>query len=549
MVHACIPVVGARPLLGSLFSMVGSPLDFLLEQRAIHGDVYALELAGTRIVLLNHPRHAQHVLRDRHARYGKSGPFWELTRTLFGDGLPVSEGENWRRQRRLIQPQFHRARISAMVEQLTIGVGDSLNRWDALADAGEPVCLASEARRIAMQAIVRVIFGAELDPRDADEIGGEVGHALDFILRGLLFQSLPRWLPVPGRRRYLTAIRNIDRHIVRLVEQRRGRGGGTDLLAALMESVDETGAPMSDAQLRDEVVAMFLAGYETVASMLSFAIDLLARHPGYACAARHEIRDVLGDREPGLSDLPRLGITLAILQEALRLHPPVFFLPRQALVDDEIDGFAIPAGTVVAPVVHVIHRHPDLWEHPGRFDPWRFMPPHAGGRHPLAWMPFGAGQRQCLGKEVALLEGRIILARILQRYELAPAALTPPRIHLGATARPAAELQIRLTRLRGQRIDGWSRISPHCSGAGAPAVLVQKNRVSVSRTGGRLRPRSKGADNVCTTSRSQEPRHEVHADDERARWAVRDPDHVGEAGPRGARGLHESPEREAGGGG
>jgi cytochrome P450 len=445
------PVVGTRCLLGSLLSMYGSPLDFLLEQRALHGDVYSLELAGTRMVLLNHPRHAQHVYRDRHARYGKSGPFWELTRTLFGAGLPVSEGENWRRQRRLIQPQFHRARIAAMVEQLTGGVGESLKHWDALAAAGEPVRLASEVRRIAMQAIVRVVFGAELDPRDADEISGEVSHAFDFILRGILFQSLPPWLPVPGRRRYLTAIRNIDRHIFRLVEQRRRRGGGTDLLTALMESVDaETGARMSDAQLRDEIVAMFLAGYETVASMLTFAIDLLARHPGYACAARHEIREALGDREPGLSDLPGLGITLAILQEALRLHPPVFFLPRQALVDDEIDGFAIPAGTVVAPVVYVIHRHPDLWEHPGRFDPWRFMPPCAGGRHPLAWMPFGAGQRQCLGKEVALLEGRIILARILQRYELAPASLTPTRVHLGATARPGDDVQIRLTRLQRQ---------------------------------------------------------------------------------------------------
>lgn len=446
-----LPVVGARPLLGSLLSMHGSPLDFLLEQRALHGDVYALELAGTRIVLLNHPRHAQHVYRDRHARYGKSGPFWELTRALFGDGLPVTEGDNWRRQRRLIQPQFHRARIAAMVEQLTSGVGESLTRWDALADAGQPVALASEVKRIAMQAIVRVIFGAELDPRDADEIGGEVGHAFDFILRGMLFQSLPAWLPVPGRRRYLTAIRNIDRHIYRLVEQRRRRGGGTDLLATLMESVDaETGARMSDAQLRDEIVAMFLAGYETVASMLTFAIDLLARHPGYACAARNEIREVLGDREPGLSDLPGLGITLAILQETLRLHPPVFFLPRQALIDDEIDGFAIPAGTIVAPVVYAIHRHPDLWEAPGRFDPWRFLSPGAGGRHPLAWMPFGAGQRQCIGKQVALLEGRIILARILQRYELAPATLTPPRVHLGATARPAGDVPIRFTRLQRQ---------------------------------------------------------------------------------------------------
>jgi cytochrome P450 len=350
----------------------------------------------------------------------------------------------------MIQPQFHRARVSVIIEQLASAVRDSMASWDALADVGAPVNVASAVSRVAMQAIVRVIFGAELDPRDADEIGREVGHAFDFILRGLLFKSLPPWLPVPGRGRYLAAIRAIDRHIFRLIEQRRRQGGdGIDLLSALMASVDaETGSHMSDAQLRDEVVAMFLAGYETVSSMLTFAIDLLARHPEHARAARDEIVEVVGEREPGLADLPRLGATLAVLQETLRLVPPVFFLPRQALVDDEIDGFSIPAGSIVAPVVYVIHHHPDLWERPERFDPGRFTAPRAGGRHPLAWMPFGTGHRQCLGKEVALLEGRLILARILQRYELTPVSATPPRVHLGATARPGSDVQIRFTRLQ-----------------------------------------------------------------------------------------------------
>src|SRR5262249_40612670 len=183
-----------------------------------------------------------------------------------------------------------------------------------------------------------------------------------------------------------------------------------------------------------------------VASMLGFAVDLLARHPEQARTVRNEILDVVGDREPGLADLPRLGGTLAVLQETLRLVPPVFFLPRQALIDDEIDGFAIPAGPTVGPVVYAIHRPPDVWEHAERFDPGRFTTARAAGRHPLAWLPFGTGQRQCLGKDFALLEGRLILARILQRYELTPVSATPPRVHLGATARPGADLQVRLAR-------------------------------------------------------------------------------------------------------
>lgn len=449
--HRTPPVVGGRALIASLPAIVRSPLDFLVEQQARHGDVYALDLGVTRMIMLNHPRHAQHVYRDHHARYGKTGPFWDLTRTLLGNGLPVSEGKTWRHQRRMIQPQFHRERVAILIDQLAHAIGDSMASWDALVATGDPIDVGAAVNRVAMHAIVRVIFGAELDPHDADEISGAVGHAFDFILRGMLLKSLPPWLPVPGRRRYLTAIRTIDRHIFRLIELRRcTETDGTDLLTSLVESVDaETGERMTDLQLRDEIVAMFLAGYETVASMVTFAIDLLARHPDHARAVRDEIREVIGERELTPADLPRLGITLAVLQETLRLHPPVFFLPRQALVDDEIDGFAIPAGTIVAPVVHVIHRHPDVWEQPERFDPGRFTAPRAG-RHPLAWMPFGTGQRQCIGKEVALLEGRLILARILQHYELAPISAVPPRAHLGATARPGGDVQIRFRRLQRQ---------------------------------------------------------------------------------------------------
>ena len=157
---AAPPVVGTRAILGSLSSVLRSPLDFLLEQRARHGDVYALDLGVTRMILLHHPRHAQHVYRDHHARYGKTGPFWDLTRTLLGDGLPVSEGKTWRRQRRMIQPQFHRARVSVIVDQLASAVREGMASWDALADAGRPVDLAAALSRVTMQAIVRVIFTA-----------------------------------------------------------------------------------------------------------------------------------------------------------------------------------------------------------------------------------------------------------------------------------------------------------------------------------------------------------------------------------------------------
>jgi cytochrome P450 len=206
---------------------------------------------------------------------------------------------------------------------------------------------------------------------------------------------------------------------------------------------------MTPTELRDEAVSMFVAGYETTAAALSVAVSFLAREAGAARALHAEVDAALGDRAPRFADLRRLPQALRIVQESMRLSPPIYWLPRVAEEDDVIDGFLIRKGSAVAPCVYAIHRHPEVWEEPDRFDPSRFSPERVAARHALAWMPFGAGQRQCIARELALMEGQLILARLAQRYRVAPEPGRSMALQLSTTLRPKGGVTVRLER-RGE---------------------------------------------------------------------------------------------------
>ncbi|MFO0588399.1 MAG: cytochrome P450 [Polyangiaceae bacterium] len=437
-------------LLAELPPAARRPIDLLPRLRERLGDVYSIDLGSSRFFALNHPRHAQHVLRDRASIYRKGGALWDSIRTLLGNGLIVSEGEIWRRQRRMMQPHFHRERLSALTEEMVGAIQSRLGPFEAAADARAPIDLAPEIASIAMGIIVRTMFGSGLDRRDADRVTQAMGYALDFMLRGALFQHLPRWLPVPGRARYEEAIRTIDRVIYEVIERRkqalRAAPGG-DLLAMMLDMVDgETEQRMTDRELRDEAVTMFLAGYETSSTTIAWASHFLADRPEHQAALAKEVDAVLGDRTPTFADLPRLEYARMVLEETLRLHGPVYWLPREALEDDVIDGHVIPRGSTVGVMVYAIHRHPDAWERPEEFDPERFRPARAAARPPGAWMPFGVGQRLCIGRDLAMMEGQILLAMMAQRYTFRPVQGRPTRPYVGTTLTPKGGVWVTLAR-------------------------------------------------------------------------------------------------------
>lgn len=414
------PSVPGLPLVGNLPRLMTQRLDFLQQARRQVGDAFLLDLGLGKAVVLCHPRHAQHVLVDRARNYTKGGAMWESLRTFLGNGLPTSEGDLWKRQRRMIQPAFHHQRLVALTEKMVEAIDLSLaESWEGAAKTGEPFDAAKAFTRITMNVLVRALFGSALEPAETERAAQAFTYANDFMLKGLVTNSIPAWVPVPGRARYREAIRTVDEIVFRVLERgRRGTDTDDSLISLLIHARDEeTGTQMTDAQLRDEAVALFVAGYETTAAGMAWAFHFLTQQPAVAQRLHAEVDSVLGSRAPTFADLQKLTYTRNMLQEALRLYSPSYWIPRTAAEEDEIDGYRIPAGSQIAVLTYVLHHHPDVWEDPERFDPDRFTPERSAGRHKQAWVPFGAGQRQCIGKEFSLMEGQLMLARIAQRFQ------------------------------------------------------------------------------------------------------------------------------------
>jgi len=418
------------PLVGPVAQLARRPLEFLSEMLARHGDIYALDLGMARVTMLNNAEQIQHVLVERGANYTKGGALWDSIRDLIGNGLPVSEGDFWLRQRRMMQPHFHRKRLAGLTDQIVGATRESLEAWDA--QVGRPFNVAGAFSPITMRVITRLLFGQGLSTAAIDEVGGAMAYLVDYVMLGALTRNLPAWMPRPGAKRFVRCKAQADHIIAGIVERQRREQVADDTLLAMMVDMvdDDSGDRMTADQLRDEAISMFVAGYETTSMTLAWIFHYLTHHPEVAAKLHAEVDAVLGGRAPAFEDLPGLTYTRNVIHESLRMRPAAWWVTRTAVEADEIDGFAIPAGSLVGAVFYGVHQNPAHWEHPERFDPDRFTPERSAGRHRYAWVPFGAGQRQCIGKDLALMEAQIILAMIVQRYSFTAA---PSRVGARAT--------------------------------------------------------------------------------------------------------------------
>lgn len=412
------------PLLGNLPEVVKLGMPELLRQsHERYGDVLRIRLPGRTMILLAHPDHVRHVLYDRRDNYYK-GPTYDDFRLLSGNGLITSEGDFWKRQRRLAAPAFHSTAIAALGKLMTDATVEMLARWDAATAPGATTRfdLHEEMTRVTLQIVGESLFGQDLRG-DIDISAPAFGAALRSVVeRGSAGFSLPMWLPTAGNRRLRRALGILEPLVYRIIERQRqaapGASGG-HLLAMLMNAVDEdTGERMTDRQLRDEIITMYLAGHETTALALTWTWHLLSHHPVVLARLEAELAEVLGGRVPAVSDLPRLRYTRMVLEESMRVYSPVWSIARDVLEDDEISGYRIPARTTVLLSQYVIHRRPDLWPDPERFDPERFEPEKVKARHKFAYFPFSTGPRVCIGNTFTLVEGTLILATVCQRYRL-----------------------------------------------------------------------------------------------------------------------------------
>jgi cytochrome P450 len=373
-----------------------------------------------RIYQVSSPAGVGRLLHDNHRNYSKDVATFGTLRLFLGNGLFTSDGDFWRRQRRLAQPAFHRRRVANFGALMTDATLAKLERWRTRVSQDRPLDVADEFMRLTMEVATLALFSTS-GRGDIYKIGSAITTLLDDVTFRFTFPFYPPLkVPTPRNRRFLAARATLDAIVYRIIAERRQRPDEhDDLLAMLMQARDEeTGEGMSDRQLRDEVVTLFLAGHETTANALTWASFLLSTHVAVERRLRAEVDEALQGRVPTASDLPRLPYTRMVIDETLRLYPPAWITNRRAIEADAVCGYRIPADATVSISPYVTHRDPTLWENPEGFDPERFTPERSARRPHYAYFPFGGGPRQCIGKGFALMEATLVLALLTQRYEL-----------------------------------------------------------------------------------------------------------------------------------
>ena len=437
-------------LVGSGPEASRDPLAFYKRVWREHGDVVGMRaLPWFNWYLVAHPDGVERVLQTNQANYRKPKLFVRPLGLVTGNGLVTSEGEVWRRQRRLAQPAFHRQRLAPLGERMTLAAGQMLEGWgETYARTGEPFDMADEMARLTVRIAAETLFGADIGP-EAARFGDALKVALEHISHRMRYPvGAPEFVPTRRNRRFRAARRTLDEVVYKIIHgRRRDASDRGDLLSMLMLARDEeTGEAMDDSQVKDEVMTLLIAGHETTAAGLTWAWYLLARNPAARERLRAELSAALGGRAPCVEDLPRLPYTRMVFDETLRLYPPAWGQPRQSVGGDELCGYRIEAGRMVVVSQYITHRHPDYWERPEEFIPERFSPERSAARPRFAYFPFGGGARQCIGNRFALMEAQLVIATVAQRFIPAPADEAEPALDATFTLRPRGGLRMRLTR-------------------------------------------------------------------------------------------------------
>ena len=427
---------GPKPVISgiNIFVFRRDPIKFLTNLIEQYGDLVYFKFGPQSMFLVNNPDYIRDVLVTHNRKFMKSEGLQRAKR-LLGEGLLTSEGEFHLRQRRLAQPAFHRQRIASysttMVEYATRACGE----WRA----GETRDVAREMMRLTLAIAGKTLFDADVEG-EADEIGKALTTTFE------LFNSLTlpfgQWLdrlPLPASKRFLKARERLDATIYRIINERRASGEDRgDLLSMLIAARDEEGdgSGMTDEQLRDEAMTIFLAGHETTANALAWTWYLLSQHPEVEARFHAEVDEVLKGALPTAEDFPRLRYTEMIFAEAMRLYPPAWVVGRRALGDYQINGYAVPARSILLLSPYITQHDPRFFPDPHRFDPERWTPEARESRPKFSYFPFGGGPRLCIGESFAWMEGALVMATIAQRFRMRLAPGHPVEMRPMVTLRP-----------------------------------------------------------------------------------------------------------------
>ncbi len=441
-----------------------------------------IPVKGAPILLVRNPRHARHVLVTHQDQYVK-GIDYKVLAVLLGKGLLTNfDQELWQRQRALVQPLFARRHLEPMGTHMTDAAAAWLDRLEASHPDGAELELGAAMMELTLDVVGRALFGTSIDGKDVEVVGDAMNDVLHAAaanfklvglyrsiskLAGVKFESLLQ-LRFRHWNRAMKAKDALDGIVDGLIDKRiASKDEGDDLLSLLVAARDERGGDMPREQVRDEVMTFLGAGHETTANAMTWMWLLLSQYPEARKRMQAEVDEVLQGRRPTFADLDSLPWTNAVFQESMRIYPPVPAFSRVATKNDEIDGQAVPVGTVVIILPYLLHKDPELWPNPEGFDPERFMPGNTTGRHKQAYMPFGAGRRICVGAGFAQMEGVLLAAMTAQRFEFDLVRGTRVRKEIAITMRPRDGMPVQVRRRREAPTVGGDRGASASSDASA----------------------------------------------------------------------------------
>lgn len=434
------------PSVSTLPLLLHDPVRFCLRAATQGPGIVRLNTGFMQVYIVSDPEYVRHVLVTNAGNYGK-GSIMDGIRLALGNGLFTSDGDAWRRQRRLMQPAFHGRQIENMAATVTELTETMTRQWATRVDRGEPIDILAESTKLNIQIILRVLFGAEVNQDNAARLLRLTDAVFAGMARRVWTFFLPPWVPTPGAAAYRAAIVALEQEIYGIIRTRRATGPGErpDLLDVLLDVVDDQGDPMTDKQLRDEIFTIFLAGYESTASGITWCWHLLTQHPHVAETLRVELDETLRGDSPRFEDLTRLPYLRRVLDETFRLYPsfPMFF--RSSTTADTIGPYGIPAKAQLVISPYATHHDPRYWHDPEAFDPDRFSPERFTTAARNAYYPFGKGQRICIGEQLSLLIAQLTIATLAQRYDSRPTPGTGVKPRYAMTYQPKHGLPVILT--------------------------------------------------------------------------------------------------------
>ncbi len=439
-----VPQVKGHFLIGSLVKFTQDPLQALCDWQQQYGDIVSFNIAKQKFYLFSHPEFVEQGAIKQSKNFVKlydpkkpSG-----LALLLGQGLLTSKGELWRRQRRLTQPVFQRSNLALMLPQMQLAGSNMLQRWQQL-PPGKELNLNAEMTELTMEVITQTMFSTSVKDK-VKQISGALDTGLRYAAKTMANPlMLPLYIPTPANQKFKKAKNLLMQVIEEMIEQRRSQPGlNKDLLEMLINAQDsENGSKMDNRQIADEVITIFTAGHETTATLLTWTLYYLSKNPEILSKLRTELQQQVGDKIPNTDDIQQLTYARAVINESMRIRPPAGFIVRQVEEDCIVNDYSISAGSLAIFNIYGIHHHQAFWQDPEQFQPDRFL---VDQKRRFSYMPFGTGERICIGNHFAMLESQLLLSMIIQHFDIELIDSTEVKMEMAVTIRPKGGIPIRI---------------------------------------------------------------------------------------------------------